>query len=91
MRNSLRMLCIGTTGALSVSAQATGNRFFGNWENVDPATGGLTRLSITVTPSGLQGRAFGKCPPADCDWGLAARRRLNLPDRRRKRSSATFE
>jgi len=40
---------MAATGALSLSGQAIGNQFLGNWENVDSATGGLTRLSVAET------------------------------------------
>ena|SRR5436190_6143469 len=75
MRNFQWVLWMAAAGALSVSGQAIGNQFLGNWENVDSATEGLARLSVTETPNGLRGRAFGKCQPADCDWGAAP---LNL-------------
>ena len=49
MRNSRWVLWMAATGALSLSGQAIGNQFLGNWENVDSATGGLTRLSVAET------------------------------------------
>lgn len=42
----------------------------GQWENVDPATRGMTRLVIGQRADGqwfMHG--FGKCHPTDCDWG----------------------
>jgi len=69
MRTFLGVLCMAAAGALSVSGQATGNQFVGNWENVDSVGRGLSRLSITATLGGLQAHALGKCQAADCDWG----------------------
>jgi len=75
MRTFLWALCIAAAGALSASGQSAGNQFVGNWENVDSATGGLARLSVTTTLGGLQAHALGKCQQADCDWGTTL---LNL-------------
>jgi len=71
MLTFLLVLCVASAGMISVSGQADGNPFVGNWENVDPATAGIARLSVTATLGGLQVHATGKCPPADCDWGTA--------------------
>ncbi len=40
----------------------------GSWVNVDPATGGLTRIDISTTTDGLAIHPWGSCVPA-CDWG----------------------
>jgi hypothetical protein len=87
------VLCIATAGALFVSGQVTGNPFAGNWENVDSATGGLIRLSVTATLGGLQVRAVGKCQPADCDWGTAPLNLLgfNADDRNPSWGMATWD
>lgn len=48
-------------------------QFEGNWENVDSATSGVTKLNIkTLNLFGIKiitVRAFGQCHPTDCDWG----------------------
>jgi hypothetical protein len=43
--------------------------FQGRWVNVDPNTGGITRLQIRQNGTQLIVHAFGKCHPTDCDWG----------------------
>jgi hypothetical protein len=43
--------------------------FAGNWVNKNPATSGITRLRITQDGTEVKVHAFGKCSPADCDWG----------------------
>jgi len=45
------------------------SQFSGNWTNVDPNTGGITRLNIDVFGSSASVHAWGKCHPTDCDWG----------------------
>lgn len=40
----------------------------GEWVNVDPATGGLTRMTIE-RPDRFVVHGFGACVPSDCDWG----------------------
>lgn len=45
------------------------DRFLGEWVNVDGATGGITRVSITQSLTGWTVRAFGACSPTDCEWG----------------------
>jgi hypothetical protein len=49
------------------------SQFAGDWENVDAATRGVTKLKITnLTFLGLKFttvRAWGQCHPSDCDWG----------------------
>ena len=64
-------VCVAAAGAISMSGQAPGNQFVGNWENVDSAATGTTRLAVTTTLGGLQVHASGKCQSADCDWGTA--------------------
>ena len=44
--------------------------FVGAWRNVDTKTGGITR--IVIEPAGsrkVDVKRWGRCRPADCDWG----------------------
>ncbi len=41
----------------------------GSWENIDPASPGITKLKIRKEGLGLYVQAWGKCQPSDCDWG----------------------
>jgi hypothetical protein len=44
--------------------------FAGRWNNVDPSSGGLTRVEITPVARGvIRIHAWGRCAPQDCDWG----------------------
>lgn len=71
----MRKLVIGlaamTVGALAASgASADINDYKGAWVNVNPATGGVTKLRIIQTGGLIRIRAFGQCHPTDCDWGV---------------------
>jgi hypothetical protein len=44
-------------------------QFAGDWNNVDPNTGGITKLSIVVSGASANVHVWGKCHPTDCDWG----------------------
>lgn len=58
--------CLVLTVQSTASAQLS--QFQGNWRNVDPATGGITRLQIAASPN-VRVRAWGQCQPSDCDMG----------------------
>jgi hypothetical protein len=45
------------------------NPVVGTWTNVDPNTGGITKIKITNGVGGHQIQAWGACTPTDCDWG----------------------
>ena len=51
-------------------AWAAGSDFLGTWLNVDPNTGGLTKLIITQSGSNYYVEGFGRCHPTDCEWGI---------------------
>jgi hypothetical protein len=44
-------------------------QFAGDWNNVDPNTGGITKLSIAISGASANVHVWGKCHPTDCDWG----------------------
>jgi len=56
--------------AISVSVAGGAKPFLGTWINVNPDTGGLTKLVIVQKGAGYTVRGFGKCHPTDCDWGI---------------------
>ena len=64
--SGLFLTCLVLIVASTASAQLS--RFQGNWRNIDPGTGGITRLQITTNPS-VRVHAWGKCHPSDCDQG----------------------
>jgi hypothetical protein len=41
----------------------------GDWENVDPNSGGIVKVVIQGSASNLTIRAYGNCQPTSCDWG----------------------
>src|SRR5262245_8698526 len=47
------------------------NKLVGTWLNRDPATMGITQITITSENGGLRVYAWGSCIPTDCDWGTA--------------------
>jgi len=57
-------------GLVGMSALAGGGDFLGTWLNVDPNTGGSTRLIITQSGSDYYVEGFGACHPTDCEWGV---------------------
>jgi hypothetical protein len=54
---------------MASNASASLAQFSGNWVNADPATGGVTKLKVTVTGPNAKVHAWGSCTPTDCDWG----------------------
>lgn len=54
---------------IASSSMASINQFSGSWTNVDPNTGGITRLDIAASGALVNVHAWGKCHPTDCDWG----------------------
>jgi hypothetical protein len=53
--------------------------FPGVWENIDPATRGITKLKIRASGSELFVQAWGKCVPNDCDWGEVKAEKYYVP------------
>jgi len=49
--------------------------FTDNWVNVDPNTGGLTKINFV--DSGNNIATWGQCSPQDCDWGKAPVAQVN--------------
>ena len=45
------------------------SRLVGEWKNIDPNTGGITKVIVTIENNELAINAFGKCHPTDCEWG----------------------
>jgi len=58
------LLLLTATGGL-----ASVNQFAGTWNNVDPNTGGITKLEIATMGASAKVHAWGSCHPTDCDWG----------------------
>lgn len=53
-----------------VRAKKVCNALAGTWKNIDPKTGGITKI-IAETSGVPSVQSFGKCSPTDCDWGKA--------------------
>ena len=66
-RIALLVLGLLLFGAADAGAQVS--RFTGDWVNVSSSSGGIAALRVTATGSGVDVRAWGKCSPANCDWG----------------------
>jgi hypothetical protein len=70
MKNVLSMVAASLLLFISLSTcSASLAQFAGDWNNVDPNTGGITKLSISVSGASSNVHAWGKCHPTDCDWG----------------------
>jgi len=65
---SLVTACLVLLVSLS-TCTASLAQFAGDWSNVDPNTGGITKLSIAISGASANVHAWGKCHPTDCDWG----------------------
>lgn len=50
--------------------------FISEWENTDPATGGVTRIEIYEHDGKLNVHMWGRCHPTECDWGQTEAQRL---------------
>ena len=55
----------------------TGNNPFvsmllGTWHNVDPNTQSVTHATFGVQGDALRVEMWGRCQPADCDWGVTS-------------------
>ncbi len=55
--------------SLSTVSNASFSEFAGRWKNVNVNTRGITTLDIKVQGKNVTVHAWGKCHPADCDWG----------------------
>ena len=64
------LLIIGAMTMFSVTAFSQLSQFTGSFRNVDASTGGLTRIEITRNGANVRVQVWGKCSPADCDWGI---------------------
>jgi cathepsin L len=49
--------------------------FTDNWVNVDPNTGGLTKINFVDNGNNIA--TWGQCSPQDCDWGKAPVAQVN--------------
>jgi hypothetical protein len=58
-------LLLGGWGCTPVAPPSADEVFWGNWVNVDPNTGGITR--VVLEPWSVH--MWGACEPTDCDWG----------------------
>ncbi len=56
-----------------VALGSSANDYNGNWFNNDVSTGGITQIQIApVSATQINIHAWGRCHPADCDWGVGA-------------------
>lgn len=53
----------------ATEAHAGINDFGGQWVNQSSDTDDVSRVSVQRTRTGLRVNVFGRCHPADCDWG----------------------
>ena len=61
------------TPAATTTAASAESPLAGNWVNSSPLQrGSVSRLEIVATGNQLSIHAWGKCKPADCDWGTQA-------------------
>ena len=55
--------------AASMALAFTVHQYAGTWLNRDSNTRGITKVEIQERDSKAKVRVWGKCQPADCDWG----------------------
>jgi len=63
------LVVAGLILCLSLPSFASLNQFIGKWKNLNAHTRGLTVLKIRNAGNHVNVHAYGKCHPADCDWG----------------------
>ena len=56
-------------GTVPVAAQV--QQFVGTWRNIDRSANSLTTLRVERAGIAVLVRAWGKCLPSDCSWGVA--------------------
>ena len=54
--------------AQDTSIPSPQERFLGEWVNIDPAAGGVTKLNVYKDGDSWMIQGWGKCQPTDCDW-----------------------
>jgi hypothetical protein len=72
MKRLVMVLALAVVAALAlagcmpvVAPPSADEAFWGTWANVDPDTGGITRVEIAPWTVHM----WGACTPTDCDWG----------------------
>jgi hypothetical protein len=73
LRTVARMLVVGAILAAFATGPAAGDvsDFLGVWVDADTDTSGIARIVVTPGDGGqVNIRVFGRCHPADCDWGV---------------------
>ena len=70
----MRLLCSCLAALLlllitATCSSASIDQFAGSWNNVDPNTGGITKIEIAASGTSAQVHVWGRCHPSDCDWG----------------------
>jgi len=53
-----------------IESEDRAKKFAGEWKNEDPNADNITQIKIEVNSDSISIRAWGKCLPADCDWGV---------------------
>jgi hypothetical protein len=56
-------------GAANATPPTSLGNLTGTWYNMQPTSGGVARIDVTVSSGQLQVRTYGKCTPNLCDWG----------------------
>lgn len=56
-------------GAIDAVVSLQKLNWVGRWENVNPWTGGVTAVEISLNRGNLKIEAWGACVPEDCEWG----------------------
>jgi len=69
VRILLALLCLTFTSSVPINAFAVQDKsvWVGWWRNIDPATGGMTRVQFRTDASNLLLHAWGSCHPVECD------------------------
>jgi hypothetical protein len=70
MHRFLVAICLLATCALLPAQDLAAAPYLGEWINKDLHTRGITRISVKMASTGIMTQVWGKCSPADCDWGL---------------------
>jgi hypothetical protein len=64
------LLIFGTITLFSTTAFSQLTQFIGSFKNINASTPNITKIEITRNGSNVRVQVWGKCTPADCDWGV---------------------
>src|SRR3569623_413247 len=69
---AIGVVLVGFTAAASAQSPTSLTNLTGTWNTVNPATGGVVQIAITIDASGFKIHTYGANSPTPCDHGAIA-------------------